>query len=60
VKVFAGRWTQEEDALIRKLYGTRKVAEIAREMNRTTNSIAVRISRLGLAADRNQTPDSEE
>jgi len=60
VKVFAGRWTQEEDALLRKLYGTRKVAEIAREMNRTTNSIAVRISRLGLAADRNQTPDSEE
>jgi len=56
---FAGRWTPEEDAILRKLYGTRKVAEIAREVNRTVNSVAGRINALGLPTARKRSSDSE-
>lgn len=56
---FSGRWSQDEDHTLRKLYRKKTLKEIAAEMNRTFSSVAARVHTLGLAAERRRNSDSE-
>jgi hypothetical protein len=54
------RWTEEEDALIRQLYGTMPAAEIATHLNRTVPAVVQRIGTLGIRKRRYRTKKSRE
>lgn len=50
-KLTRRRWTNEEEAELRNLYGNESVSEIARRLERSENSVRKRASALGLKSN---------